>query len=144
MLLLFGWSGGIAGRQLDDGTIIAPCDAAFDEQYRVEYQSLIDRLAPDAAVVVATVAPPTEFSAPDQADRPGCINDAIESLSAPRFDFGEWLCPAGDCRDAVPLLRDTVHFKSTDDVRELVWPALVEEVIGALGVDTALGLVDDR
>ena len=144
VLLLFGWSGGIAGRQLDDGTIIAPCDAAFDEQYRVEYQSLIDRLAPDAAVVVATVAPPTEFSAPDQADRPGCINDAIESLSAPRFDFGEWLCPAGDCRDAVPLLRDTVHFKSTDDVRELVWPALVEEVIGALGVDTALGLVDDR
>ena len=144
VLLLFGWSGGIAGRQLDDGTIIAPCDAAFDEQYRAEYQSLIDRLATDVAVVVATVAPPTEFSAADQADRPDCINDVIESLSAPRFDFGEWLCPAGDCRDAVPLLRDTVHFKSTDEVRELVWPALVEEVIAALGVDSALGLVDDR
>ena len=144
VLLFFGWSGGIAGRQLDDGRIIAPCDAEFDELYRAEYQSLVDRLATDSAVVVATVAPPTEFRFEDQSDRPGCINDAIASLTAPRFDFGEWLCPANDCDLAVPLLRDTVHFKATNEVRELVWPAIVTEVTNALGPDAALALVSEQ
>jgi peptidoglycan/LPS O-acetylase OafA/YrhL len=144
VFLFFGWSGGIAGRQLDDGRVIAPCDAEFDEQYRAEYQSLVDRIGTDSAVVVATVAPPTEFRFDDQADRPDCINDAIAAVDAPRFDFGEWLCPAADCDPAVPLLRDTVHFKSTDEVRELVWPAIVEEVIGALGPDAALALVAEQ
>jgi hypothetical protein len=144
VFLFFGWSGGIAGRQLDDGRIIAPCEAEFDEQYRAEYQSLVDRLGIDSVVVVATVAPPTEFGDDEQADRPGCINAAIAGLTAPRFDFGEWLCPGGDCRAAAPLLRDTVHFRAADDVRDLVWPAIVAEVIAALGPDAALALVAEQ
>ncbi len=141
VFLLFGWSGGLAGRQLDDGRTTAPCDALFDEQYRAEYQALVDRLGENSAVVIATVAPPTEFRSPDQADRPGCINRAISLVDAPRFDFGDWLCPDGDCTPAGPLLRDPVHFRGSDEVRQLVWPAIVEEVIAALGADDALALV---
>lgn len=137
VFLLFGWSGGIAGRQLDDGRVIAPCEPEFDEQYREEYAELVERLGTEAEVVVATVAPPSEFRVADQAPRPGCINDAIRGLDTRIFDFGEWLCPAADCSQAESLRRDAVHFAATPEVRTLVWPAIVAEVLDAAGYDRA-------
>ncbi len=140
VFFLFGWGGGIAGRQLPDGEVVAPCDAGFDDRYRSAYAELIERVGADAEVVVATVPAANDPASP-QADRPGCINAAIASLDVATFDFGAWLCPDDDCTQAAALRRDAVHFASTPEVRSLVWPAIVDEVIAALGTDTAVSLV---
>ncbi|MEO0494673.1 MAG: acyltransferase [Actinomycetota bacterium] len=144
VFLLFGWSGGLADRRFDDGSTAGPCDEPFDRRYAADYQALIDRIGTDAAVVIATVAPPTSFRFDDQRDRPACLNELIGELEAPTFDFGEWLCPGTDCSAAEPLLRDPVHFAATPEVRELVWPAIVDEVVSTLGVEETRALVADR
>lgn len=133
VLLMFGWSGTIAGRELPDGTIIAPCEPEFDQRYAAEFDRMVDRFDDVSTVVVATVAPPSEFRDPDQSDRPGCLNRVIQAGGYQVFDFGEWLCPESDCSAAEPLRRDVVHFSSAPEVREVVWPAIVDQVISAAG-----------
>ena len=133
ILMMFGWPGTISGRELDDGTIVAPCEPTFDDQFGDELTNLVERFETVATVVVATVAPPTEYRDPGQSDRPGCLNEAIRSGGFNVFEFGEWLCPATDCTDAVPLMRDTVHFADSADVRAVVWPAVIEQVLDAGG-----------
>ena len=135
VVLMFGWGGTIAGRELESGEVVAPCEAGFDERYAAAYAELAVRMANDARVVVTTVAPPTEYRDPSQSDRPGCINAQIESLGYDVFDFGDWLCPDADCTSALPLMRDTVHFSNAPEVRDLVWPALAEEFVTAAGYD---------
>ena len=39
--LLFGWPGVGGGRELDDGTVITPCEAGVDDRWRFEYQAMI-------------------------------------------------------------------------------------------------------
>ncbi len=133
ILLMFGWPGTIAGRELDDGTIVAPCEPGFDEQFATELGRLVERFEVRSAVVVATVAPPTEYRNDAQSDRPGCLNRVIRDGGFDVFDFGEWLCPDADCTSALPLMRDTVHFADSPDVRAFVWPIIVEQVLDAGG-----------
>ncbi|MEM9041675.1 MAG: acyltransferase [Actinomycetota bacterium] len=135
VVLMFGWGGTIAGRELDSGEVVDPCEPGFDDRYAAAYADLAGRMAVDARVVVTTVAPPTEYRDPSQADRPGCLNAQIESLGYDVFDFGDWLCPDSDCTSALPLMRDTVHFSNAPEVRDLVWPALAEEFVTAAGYD---------
>jgi hypothetical protein len=133
ILMMFGWPGTISGRQLDDGTIVAPCESGFDERFATELARLVERFESEAAIVVATVAPPTEYRDIEQSDRPGCINDVIRDGGFDVFEFGEWLCPAADCTPALPLMRDTVHFADSPDVRAVVWPVVIEQVLDAAG-----------
>ncbi len=133
ILLMFGWPGTIAGRELTDGTIVAPCEPEFDEQFADELARLVERFESDASVVVATVAPPTEYRNEAQSDRPGCLNRVIRDGEFDVYEFGEWLCPGADCTGALTLMRDTVHFADSPDVRALVWPIVVEQVLGTVG-----------
>ncbi len=133
IMLWFGWPGTIAGRELDDGTIVAPCEPGFDEQFGDEFQRLVDRFDSEASVVVATVAPPTEYRDVAQSDRPECLNRVIRDGDFAVYEFGEWLCPAADCTSALPLMRDTVHFADSPDVRAAVWPVIIDGVLEAGG-----------
>jgi peptidoglycan/LPS O-acetylase OafA/YrhL len=133
ILLMFGWPGTISGRELDDGTVVAPCEPGFDVRFADEFRRLVDRFDDRAAVVVATVAPPTKYRDIAQSDRPGCLNRVIRDGGFNVFDFGEWLCPGADCATAVPLMRDTVHFADTPEVRAQVWPAVISQVLDAGG-----------
>ncbi len=134
IFLLFGWAGGIAGRQLPDGQIVAACDIEFDERYRAAFERLVDRMSQEATTVVATL-PGAGYR-----DRPTCMNDAILTLNVATYDFGEWACPAGDCSQTATLRRDPVHFASTPEVREIIWPAIIGGVVDAVGIDAALAL----
>ena len=133
ILIMFGWSGTIAGRELDDGTIVAPCESGFDDQFADELERLVDRFEPTAEIVVATVAPPSEYRDVEQSNRPGCINAVIRDGGFNVWEFGEWLCPGADCTGALPLRRDTVHFADSPEVRAVVWPTVIEQVLDAGG-----------
>ena len=133
ILLLFGWSGTIAGRELADGTVVAPCEPGFDDRFGAELGRLVERFDDGAAVVVATVAPPSEYRDETQSDRPECLNRVIRDGGFDVFEFGEWLCPGADCTNALPLRRDAVHFADSPDVQAFVWPTILERVLDAGG-----------
>ena len=40
---------------------------------------------------------------------------------------------AADCTNALPLMRDTVHFADSPDVRAAVWPVIIDGVLEAGG-----------
>jgi len=136
VLFMFGWPGTIAGRELPDGTVVDPCEAAFDEQFADELAKLVVRLGAGRTSVVATVAPPTEYRNPAQSDRPECLNRVIRAGDYPVYEFGEWLCPSRDCTAAEPLLRDTIHFAGTPEVQMVIWPAILSDVLDAAGYRT--------
>ena len=136
IFLLFGWAGGIAGRQLPDGEVVAACDPGFDDRYRSSFQRLVARMSEDALVVVATL-PGGGYR-----ERATCMNDTILALDAAIYDFGEWFCPAGDCGEKASLRRDPVHFASTPEVRAIIWPEIIGGVIDAVGIDVAMGIVE--
>ncbi|MDX2379734.1 MAG: hypothetical protein QNM02_08245, partial [Acidimicrobiia bacterium] len=133
ILLMFGWPGTISGWQFDDGTVVAPCEPGFDEAFGDEYDALVGRLESTAQVVVATVAPPSEFGDQQQSDRPACINRELRERDFRIFEFGEWLCPGGDCTQAAPLRRDTIHFANAPAVLDAVWPVILSETMTAAG-----------
>jgi peptidoglycan/LPS O-acetylase OafA/YrhL len=130
--LLFGWPGVGGGRELDDGTVITPCEAGFDDRWRFEYQAMIGRFEESATVVFSSVAPP----AIDEAERaPGtsCLNAASDELDGNRFDYSNWLCPDGDCDASEGLRSDGIHFRNSTELQEQVLQALLDQVLPVAG-----------
>ncbi|MGK0274706.1 MAG: peptidoglycan/LPS O-acetylase OafA/YrhL [Ilumatobacter sp.] len=126
--LLFGWPGVGGGRELDDGTVITPCEAGFDDRWRFEYQAMIGRFEESATVVFSSVAPP---AIPIAERRPGtgCLNAASDDLDGNRFDYSNWLCPDGDCEASEGLRSDGIHFRNSAELQEQVLQALLDQVL---------------
>jgi peptidoglycan/LPS O-acetylase OafA/YrhL len=126
IVTLFGWSGTIAGRLLDDGTVSVACEPEHDRAYVDAHVDLARRYADVAPVAVATPAPPQTYRDESQSDRPGCMADALlESELLDVVDYGGWLCPDGDCAPAAALRRDPIHFAADDAVRDIAWRELL-------------------
>ena len=132
VLLLFGWPGIGGGRLLDDGTTTVPCETRFDTVWGDDYESLVERLSNDATVVVATVAP-HGFVHKGKKSRPNCLNRVLRERGFNLFDYGNWICPGGDCAAFSKLRPDGLHFADNDDVRAALWPAIAEQVVTAAG-----------
>ncbi len=130
--VLFGWPGGGGGQQLADGTIVRPCEPGFDDLWRDDYQSLVDRLEHSATVVVSTVAP-ADTEQGDQNAATSCLNASIEQLDANVFDYGGWLCPDDDCSTSRDLRGDRVHFSEIPEVRREVLDAILAQVLPIAG-----------
>lgn len=130
--LLFGWPGVGGGRELDDGSVITPCEAAFDDRWRVEYQAMISRFAESVTVVFSSVAPP---AIPIAERRPGtgCLNAASDQLDGNQFDYSNWLCPDGDCDASQGLRSDGIHFRNSAELQEQVLQALLDQVLPVAG-----------
>ncbi len=130
--LLFGWPGVGGGRELDDGTVITPCEAGFDDRWRFEYQAMIGRFEESATVVFSSVAPP---AIPIAERRPGtgCLNTASDELDGNRFDYSNWLCPDGDCAASEGLRSDGIHFRNSTELQEQVLQALLDQVLPVAG-----------
>jgi peptidoglycan/LPS O-acetylase OafA/YrhL len=130
--LLFGWPGVGGGRELDDGTVITPCEAGFDDRWRFEYQAMIGRFEESAIVVFSSVAP---FAIPIAERRPGtgCLNAASDELDGNRFDYSDWLCPDGDCDASAGLRSDGIHFRNSAELQEQVLQALLDQVLPVAG-----------
>jgi peptidoglycan/LPS O-acetylase OafA/YrhL len=131
IVLLFGWPGTIAGRELADGRVVTACEDEHDRRWAHGHVDLVRRYSDVAPVVAATIAPPQTFLDTEQRDRPACLNRALRSSDVPTFEWGEWLCPEGDCTGAAGLRRDPVHFASDVEVLDLVWRRLVSAAVGA-------------
>jgi peptidoglycan/LPS O-acetylase OafA/YrhL len=130
--LLFGWPGVGGGRELDDGTVITPCEPGFDDRWRFEYQAMIRRFEESAIVVFSSVAP---FAIPIAERRPGtgCLNAASDDLDGNRFDYSDWLCPDGDCDASAGLRSDGIHFRNSAELQEQVLQALLDQVLPVAG-----------
>jgi peptidoglycan/LPS O-acetylase OafA/YrhL len=130
--VLFGWPGGGGGQQLADGTIVRPCEPGFDDLWRDDYQSLVDRLERRATVVVSTVAP-ADTDQIDQDVATSCLNASVEQLDAEVFDYAGWLCPDGDCSTSRDLRGDRVHFSDIPELRREVLDAILAQVVAIAG-----------
>jgi peptidoglycan/LPS O-acetylase OafA/YrhL len=131
VLTLFGWPGALGGRQLDDGSVVLPCEPGFDERWLRDYRAMAERMEPHATVVVSTVAP---VAASDENLTTGtrCLNGLVDQIEAPQFDYQEWLCPDYRCGSST-LRPDGVHFGDTDELRRDVMEAIVPQVLEAAG-----------
>ena len=130
--VLFGWPGGGGGQQLADGTIVQPCQPEFDDLWRADYQSLVDRLERTATVIVSTIAP-ADTDQVDHAVATRCLNASVEQLDAAVFDYGEWLCPNEDCSTSRDLRGDRVHFSEIPSVRREVLDAILAQILPIAG-----------
>lgn len=130
--LLFGWPGVGGGRELDDGTVITPCEAGFDDRWRLEYQAMIRRFEESATVVFSSVAPPA-IPIVDRRPGTGCLNAASDELDGNRFDYSNWLCPGGDCDASEGLRSDGIHFRNSTELQEQVLQALLDQVLPVAG-----------
>lgn len=130
--LLFGWPGVGGGRELDDGSVIRPCEAGFDDRWRFEYQAMIRRFEESATVVFSSVAPPA-IPIAEQRPGTGCLNAASDELDGNRFDYSNWLCPDGDCEASAGLRSDGIHFGNSVELQEQVLQALLDQVLPAAG-----------
>jgi peptidoglycan/LPS O-acetylase OafA/YrhL len=132
VLMMFGWPGAFGGRQLDDGSVVLPCEPAFDERWLRDYREMVERMGPYATVVVSTVAP---LVAPEEglADGTRCLNRLVAQIDAPQFDYQQWLCPDYRCDSSSALRPDGVHFGETDQLRRNVMEAIVPQVVEAAG-----------
>lgn len=129
---LFGWTGGGGGQRLDDGSILTPCQPAFDQLWRDDYQRLVHRLEGSAIVVVSTVAPADiQDEGHDAPTR--CLNAAIRQLDAKVFDYGGWLCPGYDCSTSSDLRADKVHFTDNEALRRQVIESILAQVLPIAG-----------
>jgi hypothetical protein len=131
VIAMFGWPGTIAGRNLPDGRTVVACDPDHDRLWADGFGDLSDRYADRAVVVVPTVAPPQRFVDPQQALRPGCLDEALRGTGVRLVEWSEWMCPGGDCTRAASLRRDPVHFSGDSEVRAVVWEALVRQSLEA-------------
>ena len=86
VLTLFGWPGVGAGQQLDDGSVVKPCEPGFDERWLRDYRAMVERIDRSAVAVVSSVAPP---SLPRAEQGPGtrCLNALVDQVDAPQFDY---------------------------------------------------------
>jgi len=130
--LLFGWPGVGGGRELDDGSIITPCEAGFDDRWRFEYQAMISRFAESATVVFSSVAPPA-IPIADRSPGTDCLNAAFDQLDGNQFDYSNWLCPDGDCDASQGLRSDGIHFRNSAELQEQVLQALLDQVLPVAG-----------
>jgi hypothetical protein len=132
VLTLFGWPGAFGGRQLDDGSVVLPCEPEFGEPFVRDYREMVERMEPYARVVVSTVAP---LAAPEDelANSTRCLNRLVEQIDAPQFDYQQWLCPDYRCDSSSALRPDGVHFGGTDQLRRDVMEAIVPQVVEAAG-----------
>ncbi len=130
--VLFGWPGGGGGQQFADGTIVQPCQPGFDDIWRADYQSLVDRLEASTKVVVSTVAP-ADTDQVDRAVATRCLNASVQQLDATVFDYGEWLCPSEDCSTSRDLRGDRVHFSEIPSVRREVLDAILAQILPIAG-----------
>ena len=130
--LLFGWPGVGGGRELDDGTVITPCEAGFDDRWRFEYQAMIRRFEESVTVVFSSVAPPA-IPIAEQRPGTGCLNAASDELDGNRFDYSNWLCPNGDCAASEGLRSDGIHFRNSAELQEQVLQALLDQVLPVAG-----------
>ncbi|NND74700.1 MAG: hypothetical protein HKN44_06795 [Ilumatobacter sp.] len=132
LFVLFGWPARGEGRFLDDGSVISPCDPAFDGPWADELELVARRFEADTRVVVSNVAPPgLEFSW-DSAGAE-CLNAALADRNVVIFDFAEWLCPAGDCSAFDALRPDAVHFGAADEIRLPVLDAVAGHALATAG-----------
>lgn len=129
---LFGWTGGGGGQRLPDGSLVAPCDPEFDDRWRAGYQRLIDRLDQSVTVVISTVAP-ADIDVEGHDVRTRCLNTIVWHLDAVVFDYGDWLCPDGDCSASSHLRADKVHFTDDETLRRGVTTAILAEVLPIAG-----------
>ena len=131
VLTLFGWPGVGAGQQLDDGSVVQPCEPGFDERWLRDYRAMVERIDRSTVAVVSSVAPP---SLPRAEQGPGtrCLNALIDQVDAPQFDFQEWLCPGYDCGSST-LRTDGVHFRNTGQLQRDVMEAIIPQVVTAAG-----------
>jgi hypothetical protein len=131
VLTLFGWPGVVAGQQLDDGSVVKPCEPGFDERWLRDYRAMVERIEQSAVVVVSSVAPP---SLPRAEQGPGtrCLNALVDQVDAPQFDYQEWLCPDYDCGSST-LRTDGVHFRNTGRLQRDVMEAIIPQVVAAAG-----------
>jgi peptidoglycan/LPS O-acetylase OafA/YrhL len=129
---LFGWTGGGGGQRLDDGSILTPCQPAFDQLWHDDYQRLVDRVEDRAIVVVSTVAPADiQDEGHDAPTR--CLNAAVGGLDANVFDYGGWLCPDYDCSTSTDLRADKVHFTDNEALRRQVVESVLAQVLPVAG-----------
>jgi hypothetical protein len=131
VLTLFGWPGVGAGQQLDDGSVVQPCEPGFDERWLRDYRAMVERIDASAVAVVSSVAPPT-LPVAEQGPGTACLNTLIDQIDAPRFEYQEWLCPGYDCGSST-LRTDGIHFRNSGQLQRDVMEAIVPQVITAAG-----------
>ncbi len=131
VLTLFAWPGVGAGQQLDDGSVVQPCEPGFDERWLRDYRDMVERIEQHTVAVVSTVAPPTLPKA-QQGPGTACLNALVDQIDAPRFDYQEWLCPGYDCGSST-LRTDGVHFRNTGQLQRDVMEAIIPQVLIAAG-----------
>jgi peptidoglycan/LPS O-acetylase OafA/YrhL len=131
VLALFAWPGMGAGQQLDDGSVVQPCEPGFDERWLRDYRAMVERIEQNTVAVVSTVAPPTLPRA-EQGPGTACLNALVDQIDAPQFDYQEWLCPGYDCGSST-LRTDGVHFRNTGQLQRDVMQAIVPQVVSAAG-----------
>jgi peptidoglycan/LPS O-acetylase OafA/YrhL len=131
VLTLFGWPGVGAGQQLEDGTVVQPCEPGFDDRWLRDYRAMVERIDASAVAVVSSVAPPT-LPVAEQGPGTACLNALIDQIDAPRFEYQEWLCPGYDCGSST-LRTDGIHFRNTGQLQRDVMEAIVPQVITAAG-----------
>ncbi len=136
IFMLFEWSGFGGGRRLADGTELRPCEAAFDNAWADEYETLARRFQASSRVVVSTIAPRALPGQPG-AEQAACMNAALRQRDVLIFDYAEWICPNGDCQPFAALRPDGTHFAPDRAVRTEALQSLVAAALAT--ADTGPG-----
>lgn len=126
VLSVFGWPGVGGGQRFADGSVAAPCEPRFDQAWADGYRGLVERITPQARVIVTTVAP---ISMDPRRPESGCLNDVVRGLPAEVFDLQEWLCPGLDCSVRSELRTDGVHFADDPQLRRAALAAILDELV---------------